>query len=290
MAGATAVATYGLPDIDGQAYAAAGALVSLTDTITITSSGTFHLVEMVNGVSTLAPCGLGVGDSNNAVSASVSLNTNTPAGVFGFDDTGYGCGRGALAPGISDSIGIDLPLVAGQTLSLSATATAAATVIATLANPRVSSIGDVSHSLFFYLTPVTPGASYITATGNDYAQPVPAFTFRGFFSPVDNDPVVNKANAGAGIPVKFSLGGFQGLDIFLAGFPGSQSIACDSFAVIDQVEETISAGQSGLTYDASLDQYTYVWKTDKAWAGTCRQLVLRLSDGTFHIANFQFGK
>ena len=26
--------------------------------------------------------------------------------------------------------------------------------------------------------------------------------------------------------------------------------------------------------DAATDQYNYVWKTDKAWAGTCRQLDL----------------
>jgi extracellular elastinolytic metalloproteinase len=31
-----------------------------------------------------------------------------------------------------------------------------------------------------------------------------------------------------------------------------------------------------------------VWKTQKAWAGTCRQLIIRLDDGTDHIANFKF--
>jgi hypothetical protein len=31
-----------------------------------------------------------------------------------------------------------------------------------------------------------------------------------------------------------------------------------------------------------------VWKTDKGWAGTCRQLIIRLSDGTTHLANFKF--
>ena len=41
---------------------------------------------------------------------------------------------------------------------------------------------------------------------------------------------------------------------------------------------------------SSLDQYTYVWKTNKAWAGTCRQLVVKLDDGTYHRANFNFTK
>jgi hypothetical protein len=33
---------------------------------------------------------------------------------------------------------------------------------------------------------------------------------------------------------------------------------------------TATAGDSGLSYDAATDQYTYVWKTDKTWSGTCR--------------------
>ncbi len=52
--------------------------------------------------------------------------------------------------------------------------------------------------------------------------------------------------------------------------------------------DTSSAGESGLTYDATADQYTYVWKTSKAWGATCRQLVAKLDDGTVHQANFRF--
>ncbi len=35
-------------------------------------------------------------------------------------------------------------------------------------------------------------------------------------------------------------------------------------------------------------QYAYVWKTDNAWTGTCRQLVVGLKDGTTHSAWFNF--
>ena len=114
------------------------------------------------------------------------------------------------------------------------------------------------------------------------------FSFTGFFSPVDNDPTINTVKAGAGVPVKFSLEGDQGLNIFQAGFPVSQPTACDAVAVLASVEETVAVSQGGLTYDALADQYTYVWNTQKTWATTCRQLVLRLVDGSLHIANFQF--
>jgi hypothetical protein len=56
----------------------------------------------------------------------------------------------------------------------------------------------------------------------------------------------------------------------------------------DALEETLTAGQSSLNYDATADQYVYVWKTDKAWAGTARLLTVMLADGTTHLARFSF--
>jgi hypothetical protein len=45
-----------------------------------------------------------------------------------------------------------------------------------------------------------------------------------------------------------------------------------------QTVEHRGAGNSSLQCDAGSDQYTYVWKTDKAWAKTCRILVLTLNE------------
>jgi hypothetical protein len=119
-------------------------------------------------------------------------------------------------------------------------------------------------------------------------QPKPIFNFSGFFQPVDNLPTLNLVKAGQGIPVKFSLNGDQGLNIFAVGHPISQEIDCDSTAAVDGIEATLTAGSSSLSYNPSTDTYTYVWKTDKAWANTCRQLVVKLNDGTYHRANFKF--
>jgi predicted outer membrane repeat protein len=114
------------------------------------------------------------------------------------------------------------------------------------------------------------------------------FSFTGFFAPLDNPPVLNVANAGRAIPVKFSLGGYQGMNILAANSPGSTATTCDGSGGASVVEETVAAGGSSLTYDAATDQYTYVWKTQKSWARTCRQLILTLTDGTVHTANVQF--
>ena len=122
----------------------------------------------------------------------------------------------------------------------------------------------------------------------DTATVTVIFKFSGFFQPVDNPPTLNTVKAGSAVPVKFSLNGDQGLSIFAAGYPKSEQIACDSTEPADGIEETVTAGGSSLSYDPTTDQYTYVWKTNKAWANSCRQFVVQLNDGTFHRANFKF--
>ena len=117
------------------------------------------------------------------------------------------------------------------------------------------------------------------------------YDFAGFFSPVDSGVgVFNVVKAGRAIPVKFSLNGYQGLDtdIFVPGYPKSTPIVCLTGPVVDINEiPTVTAGGSSLSYDATDGQYTYVWKTDKYWTG-CRQLIVKLIDGTYQSANFTF--
>jgi len=115
-----------------------------------------------------------------------------------------------------------------------------------------------------------------------------SFNFSGFFQPVDNLPIVNVVQAGQAIPVKFSLNGNNGLNIFAAGYPVSSQVACDANEPGALIEETVTAGGSSLSYDAATDQYIYVWKTDKAWKGMCRLLNTRLKDNSDHFAKFRF--
>jgi hypothetical protein len=116
------------------------------------------------------------------------------------------------------------------------------------------------------------------------------FNFTGFFDPVKNPPIMNQMNAGRAVPLKFSLGGNQGLAIFATGYPTSVSIQCSTLAPIDAVEQTTTAGSSSLSYDAATGTYTYVWKTEKSWANTCRQVNVKFIDGQTYILNFMFTK
>lgn len=126
------------------------------------------------------------------------------------------------------------------------------------------------------------------ASGQVFQFGASGFNFAGFFNPVKALPTLNHVKAGKAIPVKFSLNGDQGLDVIADTYPRSEEIICSSSVEVDVIEETVTAGNSSLQYDAAEDEYTYVWKTSKAWENTCRQLVVRLADGSSHRANFKF--
>jgi hypothetical protein len=122
------------------------------------------------------------------------------------------------------------------------------------------------------------------------------FNFDGFRSPVDNPgtgatPVFNSAKAGQSIPVKFGLSGNQGLNIMAAGYPKVTSANCDTSATVNPIEEyATSTANGGLTYDATANQYNYVWKTQSTYVNQCFKLDLQLTDGTSHVAYFKFLK
>jgi alpha-tubulin suppressor-like RCC1 family protein len=142
----------------------------------------------------------------------------------------------------------------------------------------------------------TPGVQSVACTATDSAGNTNTanasysvvYSFTGFFEPVDNLPTLNVVKAGSAIPLKFGLGGNQGLGILASGYPASQQASCSGGASEDAIEQTVTAGGSSLSYDASVQRYTYVWKTDKSWSGTCRTLTAKLIDGTTHQATFKF--
>jgi hypothetical protein len=113
-----------------------------------------------------------------------------------------------------------------------------------------------------------------------------AWPFQGFFDPIKPEPAINEVTAGGATPVKFSLGGDRGLSIFEAGYPRSEPVPCGLTPAQGSGSQTSPAGRSGLHFEQG--QYVYVWATEKAWSGTCRQLQVRLIDGTEQTATFRF--
>jgi MBG domain/Thrombospondin type 3 repeat len=181
------------------------------------------------------------------------------------------------------TLAIGAPLGAAQ-LNATATGVGGAALNGTFAyNPPAGTrIGAGSQALTVEFTPGDQNYTRATKT----VQIMAGYQFSGFHRPVKNPPVVNVTKAGRTVPIRFSLGGYYGKGILQGGSPSSVPMACTGGP--EQVIEHDSEGRSGLHY--SDRKYTFNWKTSSSWVGTCRKLILTLSDGTTHEAIFRFVK
>jgi extracellular elastinolytic metalloproteinase len=110
----------------------------------------------------------------------------------------------------------------------------------------------------------------------------------GFSAPVDNLPAVNVKPAGETIPLKFNIGGNRGPNPLASNSPASQQIDCTTLQPL-QFAITTPAEQVGrLSYNRAQQRYHFNWATPAEWAGTCRQLIITLADGTQRRARFRF--
>ena len=148
--------------------------------------------------------------------------------------------------------------------------------------PAHTFTGYGSYKVTFTITDKDGGSG--SATTRHYVL----FNWSGFFAPVANAPAWNAVKAGSAIPLKFSLGGYRGLEVFAPGYPRSVWMPCSGNGEETDLQIADTAGASSLTYDTSRQQYVWVWKSEKAWAGTCRELRIKLVDGSVHYAQFKF--
>jgi hypothetical protein len=115
------------------------------------------------------------------------------------------------------------------------------------------------------------------------------YPFTGFLGPVANAPTLNTARPGSTVSMEFSLGGDRGLAILGNGSPTSISLpGCGTMP--DGLESPATVPNRSLTFNKRTGTYTVSFTSDRSWAGTCRQVVVRLVDGTEHRANFQFSR
>jgi hypothetical protein len=210
--------------------------------------------------------------------ALVTISWTAPAAV-----TGVSPASGPLADGTTVTItgsgftgatAMDF----GATPATSFTVNSDTSITATA--PAAASAGPVD------VTVTTPAGTSATSGADQYSY---LYAFTGLLAPVANPPALNQVHAGQAIPIQFSLGGDFGGGILAAGSPTATQVNCSTSAPVNTATMTDTAGGSGLQYDATAGTYTYVWKTSKAWSGTCQQFNLTLNDGTSHTAIFQFG-
>ena len=110
------------------------------------------------------------------------------------------------------------------------------------------------------------------------------YEFGGFLRPLVNLPELNDWKAGQRVPVRFSLGGARGLG---------------AVAAVEVAEVECGAGEEPatgeparldrrLTYRERTGVYRFGWRTERSWAGSCRQLLVKLDDDSVRRAEFRF--
>jgi hypothetical protein len=167
------------------------------------------------------------------------------------------------------------------------------------------SCSDLGSGIASCIAPVASGAAFDTAsvgiktftvTARDRAGNVMAIThtyavifdYTGFFSPISNPPTLNLVKAGSPVIESFSLAGNQGLGIIASGYPKVQAISCTTLATSGSATSMPAVLHYGTA--AFPTRYYLGWSSEKAWAGTCRVVTIRLNDGTDHAAYFKFTK
>ena len=286
VAGASPVADAGTD----QTVECAGATTSVTldGTASTPGTGSINSYSWAEGATSL-----GTGST-----VMVSLAKGSHTITLTVTDTGGGSDTDDVVVNIVDTTSPVITCPSDVVVNLPSNSTATSMVVN---YPAVTATDGCSSSVSVASSPASGsvfpiGSTTVHASADDGTTTPSTCTFKvivqydfaGFFQPVDNLPVFNVVQAGRAIPVKFSLSGFKGLGIFAVGSPSSGPVTCNSSDPASDLTETVTAGGSSLSYDPTTDQYIYVWKTDQSWAGTCRQLVVALNDGSIHRANFRF--
>lgn len=114
------------------------------------------------------------------------------------------------------------------------------------------------------------------------------YDFEGFLWPVANRPEVNRWKAGRPVPMRFELGGNQGLDVIADGWPKVAQVQCGSGAEPETGAPARAHAFREFFYRKRRNRYVYWWQTEREWAGSCVQFMLKLDDGTVKRADFEF--
>ena len=117
---------------------------------------------------------------------------------------------------------------------------------------------------------------------------ISAWTFKGFYQPVDMGATVNTVKGGSTVPIKFELfaGTTELTDTANVEQPlKATKVTCDTGAPLDDIE-LMATGNTALRYDGPAGQFIYNWKTPTS-AGTCYNVTITAKDGSSQTAHFK---
>ncbi len=116
------------------------------------------------------------------------------------------------------------------------------------------------------------------------------YGFPGFQPPVTMG-ALNTVKAGQTVPIKWPITDENGNAVgdlrWIKSLKSDVLPTCEG-STVNPIAEADTSGSSGLRYDTDANQYIFTFQTEKAWAGTCRRLVLTLINNDSYSVDFQF--
>ena len=211
------------------------------------------------------------GNSASATVASINVDKTAPVvSVSGVTNGGtYVEGGYSASCSTSDALS---GVATSATVSTAGGPTGSVTLTCTGATDRAGNAQAAPVSVQITVTPAGGGGT--------------GFQFGGFLPPVAGNGAVNDVFPGQPVLVRFSLGGYRGMNIFTSGYPASAASNCSGIFTsgLDKINWPWGAP---LWYSPRSDTYSFFWFTSPWWQG-CRTLVLKFSDGSTQVAYFDF--
>jgi hypothetical protein len=275
-----------------QSFAIAKAPATITVGTTFTFNGTVQSASITTSPSGLSGVTVTYSQGGSLVPAPINAGTYDVSATL--DNQNYqapqAIGTLIINPALPTILWTPASLTAGTPLGsthLNATATGLGGVALSGSWTYTPPAGTVFVSgPTTLLVDFTPSSTnYASASQTVSITVASGINFTGFFAPIGNMPAVNTVRAGGTIPIKFALAGYRGSQVLQVGSPTSVPMKCGAGAAEIAVSP-VTTSMTGLHSVANI--YTYVWKTDPNWAGSCRKFILTLVDGSTHEALVRF--
>jgi predicted extracellular nuclease len=124
--------------------------------------------------------------------------------------------------------------------------------------------------------------------GLSLRAPAVTYDFGGLLPPYATAERRFDAKPGAVLPIRFTLGGRFGTNVFVEGFPAVQPVECESGAPLGPRTPIDRIGRNSLSLSWLTGVYLLLWKSEPSWEGSCRALTLRFRDETQQTVVFRF--
>ena len=111
------------------------------------------------------------------------------------------------------------------------------------------------------------------------------FPWLGWEPPLSGDRP-NAAQAGRTIPVGFAVGGAGKANV-IAGVHVAP-VACAGSSAVKADDPSLTAADWSVPGNHGGGDSMLLWRTSKAFGGSCRQLLVQLTDGSVHRLTFNF--